>query len=135
MPDAGSNAWPDAFDWFAILAVAVVIGGLPIVGYAFMLLDFRTYLRSLKRAMVVVRGYALSVPDWVRRDTPPCFAALGLRAPCTEQEVLAAYRERVKEAHPDRGGSRNDFDRLQRHFELAMALVTDADHSPSQGDA
>ena len=129
MPDAGSS-WPDAFDWVAIVGVLVVGLGLPLAGYAFMVLDYRTYLRSLRRALSVVRGYATSLPAWVARDTPPCFALLGLRPPCSQAEILAAYRERVKRAHPDRGGSRHEFARLQRHFEQAMALAADAEKPP-----
>jgi curved DNA-binding protein CbpA len=47
----------------------------------------------------------------------------GLTMPCTEEQVLAAYRRKVKELHPDRGGDRRKFLRLQAHFEQAMALI------------
>jgi curved DNA-binding protein CbpA len=43
--------------------------------------------------------------------------------PCTADDVLAAYRRKVKSLHPDRGGDRREFLRLQTHFEQAMAFV------------
>ena len=55
------------------------------------------------------------------RDRPPCLQALELDLPCTEEQVLAAYRRRVKELHPDRGGDLQQFLRLQKHFEQAHA--------------
>jgi hypothetical protein len=37
--------------------------------------------------------------------------------------VLAAYRTRVKDLHPDRGGDLKQFLQLQKHFEQAMHLA------------
>lgn len=37
------------------------------------------------------------------------FATLGLRAPCTVDEIKAAYRLQVRTAHPDRGGDPDQF--------------------------
>jgi curved DNA-binding protein CbpA len=37
--------------------------------------------------------------------------------------VLVAYRRKVKKLHPDRGGNRREFLRLQAHFEQAMAFL------------
>jgi hypothetical protein len=88
-----------------------------------MVLDIRAYLRSLRRALVLVTHYRLELPNWVRRDSPRCITALGLRLPCTTEDVLAAYRQKVKLLHPDRGGDRRDFLLLQQHFEQAMVLV------------
>jgi hypothetical protein len=99
---------------------------LPALGYFFMVLDYRAYLRSLRRALMVVTSgyrYSTALPDWVRKNTPRCILALGLTMPCTEEQILAAYRRKVKELHPDRGGDRRKFLRLQAHFEQAMAFV------------
>ncbi|MEM1305391.1 MAG: J domain-containing protein, partial [Planctomycetota bacterium] len=71
----------------------------------------------------------LGLPNWVVKDTPPCFRALGLRPPSSRDQILQAYRARVKHAHPDLGGSRREFARLQRHFEQAMRLASDASSS------
>lgn len=114
----------DAIDGFAWLYVVALMIGAPVAGWVLMGLDYRTYLRSLRRAMVTVRHYALGLPDWAQDDRPACFVDLGITPPCTRDEVLAAYRRRVKQLHPDVGGDRKRFEVLQRHFEEAMAIVS-----------
>jgi hypothetical protein len=74
---------------------------------------------------MVIAGYQLELPEWVRRDTPRCILALGLTMPCTSAEILAAYRRKVKTMHPDVGGDRREFLRLQAHFEQAMSFVAE----------
>jgi hypothetical protein len=91
-----------------------------------MALDIRDYLRSLRRALVVISHYRMELPDWIRKDRPRCIQALGLTLPCTTEEVLSAYRTKVKSVHPDRGGDCRDFLRLQEHFQQAMALAENA---------
>ncbi len=115
--------WPDAIDLISVVVVATLMLGLPLMGYIFMALDYRAYVRSLRKALVLVRGYLDQLPEWVRRDAPPCLQALGLTMPCTREQVLTAYRDRVKRLHPDAGGSREQFARLQRHFEQALSLA------------
>jgi hypothetical protein len=115
--------WPDGFDGLVTVGYILLILGVVAGGYACMVLDIRAYLRSLRRALVVITHYRVELPEWIRRDTPRCIQALGLTIPCTTEEVLEAYRERVKVLHPDRGGSRKEFLLLQRHFEEAMALL------------
>ena len=125
MAEATSLArWPDAIDHGAIGLFLVIAFGLPALGYVFMALDLRRYLRSLRRALVVVaHAAARQAPSWASRDLPPCLVALELTLPCTEEEVLAAYRRRVKELHPDHGGELQQFLRLQKHFEQALHLA------------
>src|SRR5262245_21412688 len=54
----------------------------------------------------------------------PAFAlVLGLLPPYTMEDVKRAYRDKVKDANPDRGGDRNDFDRIQKAFEEAGAYL------------
>ena len=118
-------SWPDTIDGSLILAYLAVAFGLAALGYVCMALDIRTYLRSLRRALVVVTNYRPELPGWVRKDTPRCMLALGLTLPCTTDDVLAAYRRKVKLLHPDRGGDRREFLRLQAHFEQAMTLLAD----------
>src|SRR3954464_15489438 len=101
--------WPDGFDWVITVGYLLLILGVAAAGYACMVLDIRAYLRSLRRALVVITHYRVELPEWIRRDTPRCIQALGLTMPCTTEEVLEAYRERVKVLHPDRGGSRREF--------------------------
>jgi hypothetical protein len=122
--EATGDSWPDAVDLAALSGFILLAVGLPALGYVFMALDFRRYLRSLRRALVVVASVAMRrPPDWSLSDCPPCLQTLGLTLPCTEEEVLAAYRQRVKEMHPDRGGDMRQFLRLQQHFEQAMHLA------------
>lgn len=127
------RTWPDAVDLAGLGVLGALAIALPALGYALLYLDYRAYLRSLRRALVLVRGYAVAVPEWARRDTPPCFIALGLSRGCTTAEVLAAYRAQVKRLHPDAGGTRRAFARLQNHFEEAMRLASDA--QPERGPA
>lgn len=118
-----AHAWPDGIDRSAIVLYLCLVVGLPVVGYGCMVLDFRAYLRSLRRALVVVRQAMPGIPAWARQDTPACLIALGLSLPSSREQVLAAYRQRVKLLHPDHGGDRAKFLRLQRNFELAMQFV------------
>ncbi len=124
--DTAENAvapWPDPYDRTLTAIYLVVIIGMPLAGYVLMYLDYRRYLRSLRRAMVVVASAVPVMPYWALKSRPECLKILGLRLPCTEQEVMVAYREKAKEMHPDRGGDLDDFLRLQRYFEQALRLV------------
>ena len=117
------NAVVDALatTWFVALFLLT-----PALGWFFMVVDYRAHLRSLRRAMVAVGNYA-STPYWALRERPECLTELGLEPGCTADEVMAAYRIRVKEAHPDRGGDRQRFERLQQRLAEALALVEGAE--------
>jgi hypothetical protein len=56
-------------------------------------------------------------------DRPEFAVTLGLLPPYTIDDVKRAYREKVKDAHPDRGGDRATFDRIQHAYEEAVAYV------------
>jgi hypothetical protein len=122
---AASHAIPDGIDWTIAVTYLSVVFGLATLGYVCMALDIRAYLRSLRRALVVVTGYRVDLPEWVHKDTPRCILAFGLTMPCTSADILAAYRRKVKTKHPDVGGDRREFLRLQRHFEQAMAFIAE----------
>ncbi len=115
--------WPDGIDASLTVGVLAVMFGIPLLGYVAMVVDFRRYLRSLRRALVVVSGVMPVLPYWSLLQRPACLRALDLDLPCTEEEVLAAYRERAKSLHPDRGGDLQEFLRLQKYFEQALQLV------------
>ncbi len=115
--------WPDGVDTSLTTIVLAVMFGIPLLGYVAMVSDFRRYLRSLRRALVVISQVVPVVPYWAVMQRPPCLRALGLELPVTEEEVLSAYRERAKTMHPDRGGDLQQFLRLQKHFEQAMDLA------------
>jgi hypothetical protein len=119
-----SHFWPDEIDFTVTAGYLALLIGVIAAGYICMALDIREYLRSLRRALVLVSQYRVELPEWVRRDRPRCLQALGLTFPCTTDDVLTAYRRKVKLLHPDRGGDCREFLRLQEHFEQAMALVT-----------
>ena len=54
----------------------------------------------------------------------PAFAVtLGLLPPYSMDDVKRAYRDKVKDAHPDRGGDRETFDRIQKAFEEAAEYL------------
>ncbi len=117
------HIWPDGIDWTVTSAYLGLIVALVVVGSLSMSLHVRDYLRSLRRALVVISQYRLELPGWIREDRPRCIEALGLTLPCTTEDVLTAYRRKVKLLHPDRGGDTREFLRLQAYFEQAMALV------------
>ena len=47
------------------------------------------------------------------------FAVLGLDRSATTEEVRAAYRERIKDVHPDHGGDRESFERVREAYTVA----------------
>lgn len=69
----------------------------------------------------------MTMPPGSNHDAPPerpAFAVtLGLLPPYTMDDVKRAYREKIKDAHPDRGGDRAEFDRIQRAFDDAGAYL------------
>jgi hypothetical protein len=117
--------WPNALDAMLTAAFLLAAIGVPAAGYVFMALDVRAYLRSLRRGLVVIgRYFALGdIPEWARQQTPRAIAALGLRMPCSEADVMRAYRTRVKQLHPDHGGDQRRFLLLQANFEEALAIL------------
>lgn len=122
---ADLSSWPNGLDLTVTLAFLAIALLVPAAGYVFMALDFRAYLRSLRRTLVVVGQWTLpGIPAWARRETPRAIAALGLRLPCTEEDLKRAYRARVKQLHPDHGGDQRRFMMLQANFEEALAILS-----------
>jgi len=119
-----ADTWPNSLDLVVTIAFLAVFLLVPALGYVFMALDLRAHLRALRRSLALVARSFSDVPDWARGDTPRAIAALGLRMPCTEEDLKRAYRRRVKELHPDHGGDERRFMLLQAHFEEALAIVT-----------
>ncbi|TWT95355.1 DnaJ domain protein [Botrimarina colliarenosi] len=117
----------DPIDTLGVIWFVGLFLGLPLLGWLAMVVDYRAYLHSLKRALVVVRTYRLEVPLWALRDRPECLRELGLAPDCTRDEVMAAYRQRVKLVHPDHGGDRRRFELLQQRLQEALRLVEKRD--------
>jgi hypothetical protein len=126
---AETAPWPDRFDLAVIVGFVVLIVGIPLAGYVLLAVDVRAHYRRLRGALVLVSNYVVQMPAWVggearrRQQTPPCLAAFGLDLPCSEAQLLDAYRQLVKTRHPDLGGDRNEFLKLQQNFEQARTLV------------
>ncbi|MBN1853898.1 MAG: J domain-containing protein [Pirellulales bacterium] len=118
-----AKTWPDEFDLAVTTAVLAMVVFAPVAGYTCMVLDIRAYMRRLRGALVVVVNYFTELPSWARETTPRCLSVFGLSLPCTEAELMQAYRAKVKKLHPDRGGERHEFLRLQAHFELAIEFL------------
>lgn len=122
--DMSPTHWPDGFDISAISFCGLFLIGLPVLGYALMVIDIRAYLRAMRRALVLVGYHFAAIPAWARQETPSCLRSLGLSLPCTVDEVKRAYRRRAEQLHPDRGGDRRKFLVLQRDFEASLAFLT-----------
>jgi len=64
---------------------------------------------------------ALPAPDGV--VTLSCWQVLDLEPGAPEVAVERAYREKAKSAHPDKGGSREEWDRLRAAYEQAKRAI------------
>ncbi|HZZ27444.1 MAG TPA: J domain-containing protein [Pirellulales bacterium] len=123
MSFATHHHWPDALD---LAATCLLLGGLlalTLSGHVLLVLDVRVWLRTFRRALIVVTNHLPTIPHWARMQTPRCLTALGLRLPCDEEQLMRTYRQQVKQLHPDRGGDRKRFMRLQANFEEALAFL------------
>ena len=121
--------WPDQIDITAMVIFFAVVLGLPLLGHWFMILDIRAYLRALRGALVRVTHVFHGLPDWARYQTPGCLRSLGLELPCTEEDVKTAYRNLAEKYHPDRGGDRRIFLRLQCQFEKSLEFIRELEKS------
>jgi hypothetical protein len=80
------------------------------------------HLRGLERhggATMMERAFEgfAALPN---ADMVECFAALGLRADATEDQINAAFRERARNAHPDTGGSTDAMAKLSNARDQAL---------------
>lgn len=63
------------------------------------------------------------------------YEVLGIDENASIQEVRRAYRERVKDAHPDHGGSREAFQRVRTAYERIKARREGAEGAGTDGPA
>lgn len=63
---------------------------------------------------------ALPPPDGV--VTLSCWDVLGIEPGAPRDQITAAYRRQARSAHPDQGGTREEWDRLQAAYEQALAM-------------
>ena len=120
MNDGRVHNWPDSFDTTALLVFLAIVIVLPALGFVFAVVDVRRYMRSLRRAISTIVFRDSGMPEWARPQVPRCLVVFGLPWPCTKEELLRAYREKIKTHHPDHGGDERRFLALQAHFEEAM---------------
>lgn len=66
--------------------------------------------------------------------TRTAFAVLGLPETASEAEVRRAYREKVKEAHPDQGGEEEEFRRVREAYATAREAAA-RDAGPGEATA
>ena len=117
------HTWPDTLDVGLIALFLTVCLLLPLAGHYFMVVDFRAYLRALRGVLVRLTVYLPELPAWTRYETPPFLRSLGLRSPCTENDVKRAYRRLAEKLHPDRGGDIDQFLLLQQQCEQSLDYV------------
>lgn len=66
-------------------------------------------------------------------DSP--FDVLGIDSDADEVAVVEAYREAIKQAHPDHGGSTDEFQRVRTAYEQILdGYVHDGDDTDGEGD-
>lgn len=66
----------------------------------------------IKSTVVPVKTPPVKAPQWAN--------VLGVKYPCTWEEVRQAYAKLVKEAHPDHGGSMESFVRIRAAYSQAV---------------
>lgn len=66
---------------------------------------------------------------------PSPFEVLGVEPGADEETVERAYRERIKEAHPDHGGSQEAFRRVRGAYEAILNGDVDVDAEESKSGA
>ena len=60
-------------------------------------------------------------------NRPDCFKALNLPADASTAEIKAAFRRLSRATHPDAGGKAEEFVRVRRCYEEAMAIASRTD--------
>lgn len=81
-------------------------------------------MRGMKRwgANHMIRAMFSGFKALPAGDVAPWHEVLGVAQHATAQEIQAAYRAKVKEHHPDKGGERDAFVRVQRAYEQARTM-------------
>lgn len=93
-----------------LIGVAAAVLGAAVHGYL-----IRDELRAYRE---------MGAPGWLGRlrtgmGPAPALTALGLPPTASLEEIDRAYREHVKQVHPDLGGNAEQFKRLQKVYEQA----------------
>lgn len=75
------------------------------------------------QVFVTLTTFAVTPDKMDGTVTPPCLEELGLRFPCTADEVRVSFQRKVRLAHPDRGGDVESFVRLRAAYHEALTLL------------
>jgi len=57
------------------------------------------------------------------RTGPSCWEILGIEPLATESEIIAAWRDKAKSAHPDAGGNHDAMAALNQAKDIALATI------------
>jgi hypothetical protein len=88
-------------------------------------------MRAIQKTIEAMRGMERwGVSDMLNRAftgfkaipesiTPPWAQVLDVSATATQKEIIEAYRKKVKETHPDKGGSAEAFNQVQEAYRQA----------------
>ena len=97
---AEKHFWPDSLDLAVTFLLLGAMIALTVSGHVLMVLDIRAWLRSLRRALIVVTDHLPHFPRWSRHQTPRCLAAMGLKLPCNQEQLLRGLSPRSKKTPP-----------------------------------
>ena len=92
-------------------------------GYRLELKLERQWPFEVQKLLMTMTMAEPSAQEEKKTPTPPCLEILGLDLPCTAAMVEDVFRERVRKAHPDRGGNVEEFVRLRRAYLEALDLL------------
>lgn len=62
------------------------------------------------------------------------YEALGLRPPCSSKEIRAAFIEKAKLTHPDKGGTASDFRKVREAYNRIISGVADIEAPMPKSD-
>ena len=57
--------------------------------------------------------------DWEAEDEN--YSILGLKKSASQEDIKNAFRQKAKETHPDRGGKKEDFQRVRQAYECLIS--------------
>jgi hypothetical protein len=80
-------------------------------------IDAERRVKELQDLHFWVNGFTRQTDAGAVRPSDQDLAVLGLQWPCTPDDVKKAYRAGAMKAHPDRGGSKEEFNKLQTAYE------------------
>lgn len=75
-------------------------------------------------------GTAGSVPPAMQMPLADAIVLLGVPANYTREDVIAAFRREVKKAHPDHGGTADDFRKLVEARDRLLAAIGTSEPPP-----